>query len=789
MRCAILVMLLFSLSGGAHAQIQVGTVKGTIVDADGAVLPGVKVVLGNPLTGYGKEATIKEDGEFIFHNVPFDTHRLRVESPGFQPWEKIVKVNSNLPVVLQIKMSLPVIQETATVEADPFSEKDSISTETVIDANFIQRWAGGRTVQQTLATVPGLIAEDNGLLHSRGVDDGFLFVIDGIPLRDRIDALFGASMDPDTIQSMQVITGHIPAEYGYASGGIIHILPKSGIDSPWNGSFRLGAGSLETGEVAGTLSGNIQRKVGFFILSSIDGSSKRYLDPVDPRNFNNRGGVFRFHTRFDWYPTSNDVFLVNLSFNGSDFRVTNNFEQEEAGQRERQQLRDNGESVAWQHIWSPDTVTNSGWYRQFHQAELLPSSNDFPLSARAFRHHERQGIFFHLTHFVKGHTIKVGAEGQRVSPSETFSFFVTDPERAMQADFSPLVLQFDADNPFVFHDRAVRGQASCYIQDTFPLFQNLTINAGLRFDYTAVLVRDSQFSPRIGAAYYFPQTQTTIRGSYNRLFMPPQVENLLLSSSEQARRLSPFATPEGKGGAEVPPEKQHAVEFGFVQPIGNVFKIDLAYWWRFVRNYGDPNVFLGTTIIFPNSVFEGQARGLDARIDFPERRGWSGFLSYSNSRVFQVGPINGGLFLEEEVIEIGPGTKFTPDHDQRNVGSLGVMYYDHKTGFGASFGGRHESGTPLEVEGEEIEELMERPGADLVNFERGRVKPRTLFDVSVGMDLFRNREVTLKVQFNVQNLTNRSFAYNFGNPFSGTHFGHPRLLSWQMSLLFGNEPR
>ncbi len=789
MRFALPVLLLLSLSE-AYAQIQTGTVKGTIVDANGAVLPGIRVVLGNPLTGYGKEATTKEHGEFIFHNVPFDTHRLRVEPPGFQPWEKIVKVDSNLPVTLQIELSLAALQETATVKADPFSEKDSISTETVIDANFIQRSASGGSVQQTLATVPGWSAEDNGLLHSRGVDDGFLFVIDGIPLRDRIDALFGASMDPDTIQSMQVITGHIPAEYGYASGGIVHILPKSGIDSPWNGSFGLGAGNLETGELGGTLSGNIKRKVGFFILSSIDGSLERYLDPVDPRNFNNRGGVFRFHTRLDWHPTSSDIFLVNLSFNGSDFRVTNNFEQEEAGQRQRQQLRDNGQSIAWQHIWSADTVTNSGWYRQFHQAELIPSSNDFPLSVRAFRHHERQGIFFHLTHFVKGHTIKVGAEGQRVSPSETFSFFVTDPEGAMEADLSEPVLQFDPDNPFVFRDRAVRGQASCYIQDTFPLFQNLTINAGLRFDYTSVLVRDSQFSPRIGAAYYFPQTRTTIRGSYNRLFMPPQVENLLLSSSEQARRLSPFATPEGKGGAEVPPEKQHAFEFGFVQPVGNAFKIDLAYWWRFVHNYDDPNVFLGTTIIFPNSVFEGQAQGIDARIDFPERRGWSAFLSYSNSSVFQVGPINGGLFLEEEVIEIGPGTKFTPDHDQRNVGALGVMYYDHKTGFWASFGGRHESGTPLEVEEEEeIEELMERPGADLVNFERGRVKPRTLFDVSVGIDLFRNHEVSLKIQFNVQNLTNRSFAYNFGNPFSGTHFGHPRLLTWQMSLLFGNNPR
>ena len=140
----------------------------------------------------------------------------------------------------------------------------------------------------------------------------------------------------------------------------------------------------------------------------------------------------------------------------------------------------------------------------------------------------------------------------------------------------------------------------------------------------------------------------------NRLFMPPQIENLLLSSSEQARRLSPFATPEGIGGARVPPEKQHAFEVGFGQPFGDWFQLNTACWWRLVRNYADPNVFLSTTVIFPNSVARGKAQGLEAHIDFPQRKGWSGYLSYSNSRVFQVGPINGEL---SDAVILTPGRK------------------------------------------------------------------------------------------------------------------------------------
>ena len=79
---------------------------------------------------------------------------------------------------------------------------------------------------------------------------------------------------------------------------------------------------------------------------------------------------------------------------------------------------------------------------------------------------------------------------------------------------------------------------------------------------------------------------------------------------------------------------------------------------------------------------------------------------------------------------------------------------------------------------------MGRPGAELVNFERQRVQPRTLFDLSVGKDLFRNEPVKVRLQLDIRNLTNERFAYNFGNPFSGTHFGHPRLWSARIQLDF-----
>ncbi|MEE8348132.1 MAG: TonB-dependent receptor [Acidobacteriota bacterium] len=782
-----LAAVLWTSLGLARAQTQSGTTRGTVVNPMGDLRSDATVTLKNSSTGLDRWTTTNSKGEFFFYNVPFGTHRLSVEMVGFRSSDQMVEIRSTLPVILNLQLSLPGSKETVTVEGAYLIERHSLSSGVTFDQNRIQQQSGARPgsgLQEMIATAPGWSSEDNGLLHARGVDDGFLFVTDGIPLSDRVDTLFAGSMDTEMIESMQVINGHIPVEYGDASGGVINVVQKSGIDQPTSGRLSLGGGNFGTGEISYSLRGNIKRKLGLFVTQSFSGSDRRYLDPVSPGNFNNRGGAVRFNVRGDWHPRSIDSLVVNLSINGSDFRVPNTLEQEQALQRQRQRLRDQSASASWQHIWSSNTVTNLTGYQRTFRSDLVPSAGDTPLSATQSRQHVRQGVLIDLTYLYDGHLIKMGGEGQRVLPDEFFSFFVTDKEAAAETELNPRILSFDRDHPFIFRQRAVRGQASWYLQDTFTVHENLTVNAGLRFDHTALLVSEFQFSPRVGAVFFIPKTRTALRGSYNRLFMTPQVENLLLSSSEEARQLSPFMTPEGEGGAAVPPERQHAFEVGFAQDIVNLFQLDAAYWWRFVRNYADPNVLLSTTAIFPNSIAKGEAEGLDLRMDFPERKGWSGYISYSNSRVFQVGPVNGGLFLEEEVIEISEGTRFTPDHDQRNVGTASVMYHHRKSDFWVAFSGRHESGTPLEVDVDELAELRERPGADRVNFARRRVRPRTLFDLSIGKKLASSEPVVATLQLDVRNLTNQQFAYNFGNPFSGTHFGHPRLWSARLTLEF-----
>jgi outer membrane receptor protein involved in Fe transport len=91
--------------------------------------------------------------------------------------------------------------------------------------------------------------------------------------------------------------------------------------------------------------------------------------------------------------------------------------------------------------------------------------------------------------------------------------------------------------------------------------------------------------------------------------------------------------------------------------------------------------------------------------------------------------------------------------------------------------GRYESGTPIQRDDEDEEELAGRPGAAMVDFERGRVKPRTVVALLASVPIVETDRLRLDVRGAVGNVFDQRYAYNFGNPFSGTHFGAPRTAS------------
>jgi outer membrane receptor protein involved in Fe transport len=522
--------------------------------------------------------------------------------------------------------------------------------------------------------------------------------------------------------------------------------------------------------------------VGFSVAAE---QTDRFLDPVHPDNLHNSGGVLSGEAHLSFASSDTSLFRLNASGGRSRYDVPHGETQESAGQEQRQRLLQDAQSASWQRFWSATTVSHAAFYRRRVATNLRGSPADTPLSALSDRTHSRLGALASITHQKGRHTFKTGFEAARLALGEQFSFAVTDPTETDEAEISEAAAQFTRAAPFKFRDDVDRMQWALYMQDSVRATSGLTIDLGIRFDRTRLLLSASQWSPRLGLAYAWPSAGTTLRASVNRFFQPPQPEHLLLSSSPQARALSPFADDDvdsDDGGADLEPERQTAWEIGMNRWFSGLLRLDAAYWQRHVRNYADPNVFFGTTIIFPNSVAEGLARGLDIRVDLPKYRRWSTSVSYTLAKVEQVGPINGGLFLESNITEIGPGTRFTPDHDQRHGAATTLTYHEEGRGLLASAVVRYDSGTPLEVDEDDRDELMERPGASMVNFETGRVRARTLVDLMLSKTMHRGRRTTTSVRLGVFNVTDREYALNFGNPFSGTHFGARRSMRLDVSV-------
>ena len=769
----------------ALAQLQVAVLQGQVVDPQSQPLAHATVQLQDPSGHAVRSALTSSDGRFRLDDVAPGSYVIRIEVDGAPVLTRPLVVRGSLPVELTLQTGMAVA-ESIVVRGDAGANTTehpwSLAGETVRD---VGEPLPGQRVQGALASLPGWMAEDNGLLHVRGVDDGLLYVQDGIPVYARLDRLFGMPPNPSAIASMHVMNGYIPPEFGFKSGGVVEVRTESGIRDAWSGSLDTGLADLGTRHVEGFSAGPVGSRAGLMLTGS-DERSSRFLDPVALENFHNEGRSSSLAAQVT-FQSAAGLFSGSAQGGRSKYDVPHTLDQEAAGQDQRQRTAQAVFSASWQRASSSSTSWQVSAYSRHGGATLYASPNDTPVTADGERHDDRLGILASLTKQRGRHTMKFGGELSALTLDERFTFAVTDPDAAADAGLSEAAIAHTPDDPFEFADRRHPSLMSAYAQDVFQASNALSLNFGLRADRSTQLVEATAWSPRLGLAWRV-HDGTTIRASYLRLFQPPQAEYLLLASSEAARALSPFVDDASiGGGTDVPPERQTALDLSLGQDLGHGWSLDASAWHRAATDVGDPNVFFGTTVTVPNSVARQRAAGFEFRLAAAPRRGWAGSLSYSHARVVQYGPVTGGLFLEEEVAAIQDGTRFVPDHDQRHALATTVSFAHAPTRLRASGTFRYQTGTPVGIEEGDAEELRDRPGSETVDFETGRVKPRAVLDLLASWTPTRSGVVDATVTLWMNNVTDQTYAYNFGNPFSGTHFGAGRRIGVSLRLGFAQR--
>ena len=797
-KAAVICGLLLFFGPTVFAQARIGSVTGVVKDPGGALVPNAQITITQPVTGYRQTTQTDAQGSFKLVNLPFNTYKVRAEANGFQPAETSIDLETTIPLNVELSLSLEQTTAAITITTGDTAmlEPDRTSSDTDIAQTILERPVGAapsRAIESIVASTPGFVTDDNGRMHPRGSESQVQYVVDGVPITDNLSAIFSTSLDARTLRTVEVLTGGIPAEFGDKLAGVINVNTRSGLEGPTQGGISFSGGSFSTGETAVDFSTHT-KKLGFLMNLSAS-TSQRYLDPPTIDNFHNFGRTAKGFFRLDYQIDANNSLRGVFNFGGSNFEVPNRLNQEIAGQDQKQRLRDNSQNISFQHIFSPNTVAQFSFFHRQNNAQLISNTLSTPVVANQDRTLQNYGGIGSLSLTRGSHNLKLGGQFTITPVDEHFSFYPTTPFSDLVDDegnvFPNPVNNFNVANPFVFDQSKTGRTLSAYVQDRFTVFKNFTADLGVRYDNYKLLISEQALSPRLALAYFIPKTKTTLRASYNRLFQPPPAENLLLASSSAAAALSPIAVLQGITTVNpILPDKQNAFEAGAQQLLSNVFRLNLTVYQKRIENFSDKDQFFETGVIFPIAISSGRVTGEEVRLESTDIHGFHTFVSYANSRAFGVTPITGGLFLGEDPQDLFlHGLKFANDHDQRNEAQFQVSYNHRPSGLYASFSGRYDSGVPVDVEpgttlADFVAQGFDPRLFDKIDFQRGRVRPRTILDFSVGADLMQKERVSMNVQFDVQNLTNELFLYNFESVFSGTHVGYPRLFSGRLSLRF-----
>jgi Carboxypeptidase regulatory-like domain len=822
-----------NLQAGAQSLGSAGTITGVVTDPNNAVVANATVKIENPVTGYARTTNTGDDGTFRFNNVPPQNYQVTVAANGFAAAQQAVTVRTAVPIELKFGLNISSLGDTEVTVTDTLNVVENVpTTHTDVDQTLMTkmplRSPGSGLSDVVTMAAPGVVADSNGMAHPLGEHSDTSYSVDNQPISDQQSKAFSTQLPPAAVQSLEVITGATPAEYGDKTSLVVNAITKSGLNQlKPTGSLNLNYGTFGSVSPDASLAyGNA--KAGNFITFTFERSG-RFLDAPEFTVLHDRGTSVNIFDRFDYSFSPKDSVHVNLFLARNNFQQPNTFDQQALGQDQRQLVRSINIAPGFVHVFNPRTILTVSPYYRLDQVKYFPSANPFADETTTISQSRRlnnTGIKTDVAYVNGIHNAKFGVQFQHTFLTEHFQFGITDPNfnDPASANFLPGLLPFDltrGGHRFAFNGHTDIKQEAAYAQDNITLHA-LTLSLGLRFDNYDGISHDKALQPRIGASYQLKRTNTVLRASYTRSFETPYNENLILSSATGAGGLTDGTL--GDATAQpLKPGRRNQFDFGLQQGFGKLLVFDLDYFNKRTTNAYDFNVILNTPITFPISWSRSKIDGISARLNLTDYHGLTAFFIAGHTRARFFPPESGGLFFNSDL----PTGAFRIDHDQNFQQTTQVQYQFNrwqKLAPYVNFTWRYDSGvvagavtdfaTALTFTPDQQAQIglfcgntfatptqgitacnspnrgalrVRIPADGTANDDTNppRIAPRHLFDLSVGTDnLLRTEHRRMTLRLTALNLTNKQALYNFLSTFSGTHFVAPRTVQAQVGVTF-----
>lgn len=449
-----LYVCLFLAVFAAVSNAQTGnssSISGTVVDSSGGVVPDAIVTIHDPVSGFESSATTDKTGAFSFPNVPFNPYHLSVTAKGFSSYAQDVEVRSSVPVDLKITLSVAGTATTVTVEAAAdLLETDSTAhtdiDRTLFDKLPLESPSSSVSSLVTLAS-PGVAADSNGMFHGLGDHAENSFSVDGQPITDQQSKVFSNQIPVDSIQSLEVIDGAPPAEYGDKTSLVINVTTRSGqgVTTP-HGSVTASYGTFGTSNAGFDLAYGGQKWGNFISVSGLN--TGRFLDPPEFSVMHDKGNEENVFDRVDYRLSNADSLQLNLGYTRSWFQNPNSFDQQLhlgivnpvtgnplGTTDQRSQIGTLNVAPTWTRLLSSNTVLTVGGFVRQDQYNYYPSGD--PLadlspdlqseSVGQSRKLTNAGIRSDVS-YVKGmHNLKAGITYEHTFLTENDTLGIVDP--------------------------------------------------------------------------------------------------------------------------------------------------------------------------------------------------------------------------------------------------------------------------------------------------------------------------------------------------------------------------
>jgi outer membrane receptor protein involved in Fe transport len=504
--------------------------------------------------------------------------------------------------------------------------RDSIQPQTgastySFNSKQIESLPGGEnaSLSQVVLQAPGVSQDSFGQLHVRDDHNGLQYRLNGVILPEGL-GVFGQALSPRLADSVKLITGALPAQYGLRTAGILDIRTKTGLSN--GGSVSLYGGSqgtiepsFEYGGSSGALSGFVS---GSFLqndrgIESPDGSAKPLHDRTQQVN--------GFAYLEDILDPFNRLSLI-LGTSQQHFQIpdrpgqpTLGYSVDGVSNDPSQTLNEQQREVTYYGVVSLLHSADQ-WTSQvsvFARYSTLDFSPDvlgdilYDGIAQAARKQDvaggvqAEGVYT----LSDAHTLRGGVIVQLDrSTSNTASQVLPVDSSGVQTSQSPLTI--------VDSGARTAQTYSVYAQDEWKLTEDLVLNYGLRFDLFDAYRNENQLSPR--ANLVWTVGATTVHAGYARYFSPPPFE--LVASQTVSKFVGTSAAAPGVGSDTPYAERSDYYDLGLVHKLTPSFSFGLDAYDKQARNLVDEGQFGAPIILTPFNYRQGFTYGVELSLNY-----------------------------------------------------------------------------------------------------------------------------------------------------------------------------